>query len=72
MAVIQSYYGVRKDLGPDALTGWLGAFFDERARMNLSLMAQRMAEAAGGDDAKLLEMEAGLRRTAADLEKTGV
>lgn len=71
MAVVQSYYGIAPNREALALPVMLGAFFDEREGMNRALMAQRL-KAAGVDDAKLAEIEAGLRRQAAELEKAKV
>lgn len=68
MAVVDSYYGIRRNKDRLALPVMLEAFFDEREGMNRALMAQRI-KAAGVDDAALTKIEADLRREAARLEK---
>ena len=68
MAVIDEFYSSRRPEGRSLLTGWLGAFLDERAGMNRQLLARRLKE-SGKDDAELLEMETRLRVQAATLSK---
>lgn len=68
MAVIDEFYSSQRPQGRSLLTGWLGAFLDERAGMNRQLLAQRLKE-SGKDDAELLEMETRLRVQAATLSK---
>lgn len=66
MAVIDEFYSSRRNPGASALVSWVGAFLDERGRMNEALMAQRLKAA---DPVKLLELETTLRKASAELSK---
>lgn len=69
MAVIDEFYNSARNPGVPALSAWLGSFLGERERMNRELLAQQLREAAGGDDAKLLEIEASLRERSGKIAK---
>lgn len=71
MAVVDSFYGVRRSPSPLFLNAYLGAFFDERESAARAAM-KRALEDAGVDDDRLLALEADLRQQAAKLREAGI